>query len=990
MAKGPDRGAECDAEERRRDPDAILQRIHEEGAEEEGVGGDEGAPRRGKLKVFFGYAAGVGKTYAMLTEAHRAQEAGTDVVVGYVEPHTRADTLALLDGLEVLPVKAVTHRGIALREFDLDGVLARAPEVVLVDELAHTNAPGCRHRKRYQDVEELLRAGIDVYTTVNVQHLEGLNDKIAAVTAVAPAERIPDRIFDAADSVEIVDLEPAELIERLRTGKIYAPERVGTALAHFFSRSNLAALREIALRRAADRLTRASAAASVPHPAGGEDVLVLVTGDAAAPRVVRTAVNLADAFRGTCTALVVDSGGERDRVDADPEADAVRARAVALAEELGARVATLTGDDPVQPLALYAATAGIRRIVVPASAARVRLFGRGDVAWRLMRAAPEAVVTAVPAVDAPSVLERLRAGSGFRPTGADAARALGAVALATAGGALAWAVTPTTSVILMIYLLVALLLATRADGFLYAVLTALGSVVAYNFFFTAPRFTFHAYGLSAPVIFVFLLVGTLGASSLAIRLKRQAATAARRSYRTEVLLESSRKLQAARSLGDCLETAAAQVVKILDRPVVIYQAEAGAPGGLGAPRVFDVPGTGGGDAGEEALTAPDEAAVASWVAANGEPAGATTDTLREARCLYLPIQSKDRVFAVAGLVMGEDTEDFGSFERNLLAALLDECGQAAAGIASAAERRNLSVKAEKEALRSNLLRAISHDLRTPLTSISGDADMLLTSGDVLDAAQRRRLVSDIYEGANWLIDLVENLLSVTRLDDGDVRLTLAPELVSDVLADACRHVSRAVGDHRLVVEIEDEFLMAEMDGRLIVQVVVNLLNNAIAYTPDGSTIRLTAARQRATTGDRVLIAVADDGPGIPTAEQARVFDLFYHGGRVGTARENGEGGDARRGMGLGLALCRSILRAHGSDIVLRDAYPHGCVFSFSLPAAEAAAEVQEIEVGNAAAAEGPIAEDPVVEELATEEPAAGPCEPAVAVAGAEGGADDGR
>lgn len=940
MAKGRDGREARDASDARRDPEAILARIREEEATAQDAGDERAA--RGRLKVFFGYAAGVGKTYAMLTEAHRAQEGGADVVVGYVEPHTRADTLALLEGLEVMEPRAVEHRGIALREFDLDGALARAPQIVLVDELAHTNAPGCRHRKRYQDVEELLRAGIDVYTTVNVQHLEGLNDRIAAVTAVAPSERIPDRIFDAADSVELVDLEPTELIERLRAGKIYAPERVGTALAHFFSRSNLGALREIALRRAADRLTRASTEASVPHAAGGEDVLVLVTGDAAAPRVIRTAVNLAEAFGGSCTALVVESGGEgRAGSSADdgrePDGDAVsRERAVALAEELGARVVVLTGDDPVQPLALYAATAGIRRIVVPALSGRARLLGRGDVAWRLMRAAPEAVVTAVPAVDAPSVLERLHAHTGFRPTAADAARALAAVALATAIGAVAWAASPTTSVILMVYLLVSLLLATRADGFLYAVLAALGSVVAYNFFFTAPRFTFHAYGLSAPVIFAFLLAGTLAASSLAIRLKRQAAAAARRSYRTEVLLESSRKLQAAPTLGACLETAAAQVVKILDRPVVIYRADAAAPGGLLPPQVFDVPGTGGGDAEAAALTAPGEAAVAAWVAANGEPAGATTDTLRETRCLYLPIRTKERVFGVAGLVMGRDGEDFGSFERNLLVALLDECGQQAQSLALAAERRNLSVKAEKEALRSNLLRAISHDLRTPLTSISGDADMLLASEGALDAEQRRQLVSDIYEDANWLIDLVENLLSVTRLDDGDVEVSRTPELVSDVLGDALRHVSRAAAEHRIAVSLDDDLLMASMDARLIVQVVVNLLNNAVAYTPAGSSITVTAARQRSVAGDRVTIAVADDGPGIPEAEKARVFDLFYHGGRVGGAADGGqgEGGDARRGMGLGLALCRSILRAHGSDIVLRDAYPHGCVFSFSLPAAD--------------------------------------------------------
>lgn len=436
---------------------------------------------------------------------------------------------------------------------------------------------------------------------------------------------------------------------------------------------------------------------------------------------------------------------------------------------------------------------------------------------------------------------------------------------------------------------------------------------------------------------------------MAIRLKRQATTAARRAYRTEVLLESSREFQAVVSLGACLETAAAQVVKILDRPVVMYQVDGAAHGGLLPPRVFDVPGSGGGDAEKLDLAAPGEMAVASWVAANGEAAGATTDTLREARCLYLPIRSKDRVFGVAGLVMEQGDDDFGSFERNLLVALLDECGQAAEALALASERKNLAVKAEKEALRSNLLRAISHDLRTPLTSISGDADMLLASGDVLDEAQRKRLTSDIHEDANWLINLVENLLSVTRLDDGDVEVSRAPELVSDVLADALRHVSRFVSEHRLTVEIEDEFLLAQMDGRLIVQVVVNLLNNAIAYTPAGSSIRLTAHRERSASGDRVVVAVADDGPGIPPAEQARVFDLFYHRGRVGTGCEDGEGGDARRGMGLGLSLCRSILRAHGSDIVLRDAYPHGCVFSFALPAAELREEapVGVVEEGSA-------------------------------------------
>ncbi len=910
----------------RPDPDALLQRLQDEECSQ-----PEGRPC-GRLKVFFGYAAGVGKTYAMLQEAHRAQESGTDVAVGYVEPHSRPDTLALLEGLEVLPPKRQRHRGIELREFDLDAALERHPQVVLVDELAHSNAPGCRHRKRYQDVEELLRAGVDVYTTVNVQHLEGMNERVAAATSVAVAERVPDRLFDAADSVELVDIEPAELIERLRAGKVYAPERAAWALEHFFSRANLGALREIALRRAADRLGRDRRRICEPQAAGAADVLVLLTGEGAQARVVRTAAALADAAGGALVALAVEPAEDGEKSDVDNSQ--VR-EALALAEQLGARVVTLVGDDPVQPAALYAASAGIRHIVVPTTRARSGLMGRRDVACRMRRAAPEATVTAVPALDAPTVLAGTRAAATLRPTGADVARAVAAVAIATAAGEVAWQVSPASSVILMVYLLVALLVATRADGFLYAVLTALGSVVAYNFFFTAPRFTFHAYGLSAPVIFTFLLVGTLVASSLAVRLKRQAAQATRRSYRTEVLLESTRMLQGATNVAGCLEAAAAQVVKILDRPVVMYEADAACSGGLRPPRLFDAPKAAAAVPDAAALTAPAEAAVASWVAANGQPAGAGTDTLREACCLYLPIRTKEEVWGVAGLVM-EGQEDLGPFERNLLAALLDECAQAAEALTLARRHRDLSVKAEKEALRTNLLRSISHDLRTPLTSISGDADMLLADEGDLNPAQRRRLETDISEDANWLIGLVENLLSVTRLDDGDVPVSLQPELVADVAEEALRHVSRRAADHRLEVRLEDDLLMAQMDGRLIVQVLVNLVNNAIAYTPAGSFITIRAAAQ----DGQVRISVEDDGPGIADGEKGRVFDLFYHGGSCaavgGSPSVAGEGGDARRGMGLGLALCRSILRAHDSDIALADAKPHGCVFSFELEQANVA------------------------------------------------------
>lgn len=878
---------------------------------------------RGTLKIFFGYAAGVGKTYAMLERAHAAVREGCDVVVGYIEPHTRVETMALVEGLERVSPLAVEHRGIDLRELDLDAVLVRSPQIVLVDELAHTNAPGSRHRKRYQDIEELLRAGISVFTTVNVQHLEGLHDKIAAITKIDVAERVPDHVFDRADSVELVDIEPNELIDRLEAGKVYLPDRASAALANFFSRRNLTALREIALRRMADRLTRRTEGRGpTPHAEAGEDVLVRVTAEAGNATVIRAAANLAESLHGTLTALVVVAETTRPTAD---ESMRLR-RNIDLAEELGGHVVTLHGDDAALLISQYSVTAGITHLVIggPASGAGP-LWARDEIVNRLIRLSYGASITVIPVKDLPARFRGVRGITGFRLTWGDFGKALAAVAVATALGLALYALGFASSVILMIYMLVTLLFATKAEGFFYAALAALGSVLAYNFFLAEPRFTFHASGLSYPVIFAFLLVGTLVASSLAIRIKRQAEATARRAYRTEVLLESSRELQASTTVEACFETSATQIMKILDRPVIMYRM--GDEGRLEEPQVSDPSGAG---ALPTALTAQSEAAVAAWVASNNERAGATTDTLREARCLYLPIRSKNQVFGVAGLMVKNDDEDFGAFEKNLLVAVLAECGQAAERISFARERHEMRMKVEKEALRSNLLRAISHDLRTPLTSISGDADMLLSTSDQMTEKQRLRMYRDIHEDATWLIDLVENLLSVTRIDDGTVQLTLQPELIGDVVQDALRHASRRLEDHHVSVEVPDELLMAQMDARLIMQVIVNLVNNAATYTPKGSSIAVSAVRAGETRRPVVRVSVADDGPGVPDVDKARIFDMFAH---ASMADQLVEGGDSRRGMGLGLALCRSIVRVHGGEITVRDAYPHGCVFSFDVPLA---------------------------------------------------------
>lgn len=910
--------------ETRRDPDAILRQIIEEEAAE----GDT----RGKLKIFFGYAAGVGKTYAMLEEAHAVLDKGFDVVVGYVEPHTRVDTMALVEGLEQVPPRAIRHRNITLHEFDLDAVLKRRPQIVLVDELAHTNAPGCRHRKRYQDVEELLRAGISVFTTVNVQHLEGLNDKIAAITHVSVAERIPDRIFDQAASVELVDIEPDDLIERLESGKIYLAERARTALGNFFSRKNLAALREIALRRMADRLTRkAECSESGARVEAGEDVLVYVTPYAGNVKAVRAAANMAESYHGAFTAVVVESSQSK-KLDSEHRG---RLRAnVDLAEELGAHVVTLFGDDIAQQIAQYAETAGVTHIVVGNAIGGLQSlgWGRENLVSRLMKLAHGAVVDVVPTKDLPAQYGRLREATGFRFTTSDAWRALASISAATALGLAIYEMGLAGSVVLMLYLIVALLIATRADGFFYALLVSLGSVFAYNFFFTVPRFTLHAVGLNYPFIFAFLLVGTFAASSLAIRLKRQAESTARRAYRMEVLLESSRKLQGASSADECFRFAAEQVIKLLNRPVVMYRM--GPDGRLANPEVHDVPGTLGGASGSSALASPAEAAVAAWSALNNERAGATTDTLADSQCLYLPIRSKDVVFGVAGIAMDDidGEEDFGAFEKNLLLAILDECGQATEQILFADERRSMEMCMEKETLRANLLRTISHDLRTPLTSISGDADMLLHDRGALSPQQKQHMYRDIHDDACWLVTLVENLLSITRIDNGTMQLAVQPELVGDVVQEALQHVDRRVSERRLRVELEDELLMADMDARLIVQVVINLVNNAVAYTPTDGHVTVTATRVVERGAPRVRIAVLDEGPGISDEESKHIFDMFYNGS---TGKPGGKSGDFKRGMGLGLSLCRSIVEVHGGVLQVRNIEPHGSEFWFTLPAVEA-------------------------------------------------------
>ncbi len=888
--------------EKRPDPDRLLHQVQREEAPPAG---------RGRLKIFFGYAAGVGKTYAMLKAAHAARQAGVEVVAGYIEPHTRPATLALLDGLEQLPPLVPTHKGVALREFDLDAALARRPQLLLVDELAHTNAAGCRHRKRYQDVEELLRAGIDVYTTVNVQHLESLNDIVASITGVTVRERVPDSVFDSADQVELVDLEPQELIARLQAGQIYAAGQARRALAHFFTHENLVALREIALRRTADRVNRA--AEREKRQSGyytEEHILICLSSSPSNAKVIRTAARMAEAFHGSFTALFVETPGTTELDEGNR--DRLR-RNLRLAEQLGARIATVYGENVARQIADYARESGVSKIVLGRSAPGGRgVLARPGLVEQLTALAPNLDIYIIPDTRPPYQPRRHGAA---RPawSAADLLKSAGILAATSLLALLfrRWGFTEAN--IVTLYILGVLFISMCTHSWAYGAASSAAGVLVFNYLFTEPLLTLKFNDKSYYVTFVVMFLASFITGTLTTRVRRQAQQAASKAYRTEILLETSQKLQHSETEAQIFAEMGGQLLRLVHRTVLLYPVREGA---LGEPQVFLPPGA----QPAESCDTADERAVAAWVAKNNKHAGATTDTLPGARCLYLAVRGRDAVFAVAGLAL--EGEPLEIFERNLLIAMLGEFGLAVEKQRATEEKRKFAVEAEQERLRADLLRAISHDLRTPLTSISGNAGILMANGKVLDEGKRQQLYTDIYDDAMWLINLVENLLAVTRIENGTMDIQGEPELVNDVVEEALAHVDRKLSLHRLALDLPDELLMARMDARLIVQVLINLVDNAVKYTPPGSTITVGARRD----GPMVRIEVADDGPGVPDEAKERLFDMFY------TAQ--GKRGDGRRGLGLGLSLCRSIVNAHGGDISVRDNQPAGTVFSFTLKAEE--------------------------------------------------------
>lgn len=870
----------------------------------------QGECHQGRLKIFFGYAAGVGKTYAMLEAAHQAEKEGMDVVVGYVEPHARPDTLALVNGLEVLPSKEIDYRGIKLKEFDLDRALQRKPQLILVDELAHNNAQGCRHTKRYQDVEELLQAGINVYTTVNVQHLESLNDLVSSITGIAVNERIPDHVFDRANQVELVDIEPDELVKRLQAGKVYREGQAKRALQNFFTTENLAALREIAMRRTADQLNRSALHEGKGKSArAGEHILICLSSAPSNAKVIRTAARMAEAFHSGFTALFVQTPETKELSGENIK----RLRSnLRLAEQLGAQISTVYGTDPAVQIAEYARVSGVTKIVMGRINHKQNpITGKKSLADRLI----ELTDLDVYIIPDHQPLYKKPLGKLHLPkarfTWKDTGIMLASLLLASLAGFAFYYAGFSESNIITVYILGVLITAVWTSGHFYGAINSLLSVAAFNFLFTEPRFTFQANDPSYPVTFLIMLFSSVIASSLASRVKAQARLAAQKSYYTELLLGSSQKLQKGRTEWECLRLTSEQLSRLFDRPILYALSE------NGKELKFRVE-----PADEEGVLTglgTEEIGVAKWVQKNNKHAGATTNTLPDSKWLFLSVRGTQGVMGIVGIpIVGYSVPD--SFEKNLMIAILSECGLSQERIRLQEERNKAELQTQKERLQANLLRAVSHDLRTPLTNISGSAGMLMQAEETMDTVTRKKLHTAIFDDTNWLINMTENLLAATHLETDKESFKTSPELVEDLFQSTVAQLDRRASEHHISICLEDTTLMAAMNVRLIQRVIINMLNNAIQYTPEGSNIVLSAVSK----GDRVEISVADDGPGIPEQSKKHLFDLFY------TAAQGKA--DCQRGLGLGLHLCQAIVAMHGGEISVLDHKPSGTIFQFTLPA----------------------------------------------------------
>ena len=880
--------------EGRPSPDALL-----ENAEREA---------RGRLKIFLGAAPGVGKTYEMLMSGRARRSEGVDVVIGVVETHGRKETEALVEGFEVIPRAEVEYKGRRLREMDIDAVLARRPQLVLVDELAHTNAPGSRHPKRYLDVQEILAQGIDVYTTLNIQHVESLNDVVAQITRVRVRETVPDSIIDRADDVEIIDLTPGDLIKRLHEGKVYLPATAKRAAENYFSPGNLTALRELALRRTAQRVDEQLLSHMQAHAiegpwAAGERVLVCVDQRARGASLVRYARRQAERLRAPWLTLHIETPRETGLSEADRDRLAATMR---LAEQLGGVAVTLPGQNVADDIVRYAEANNVTHIVVgKPRKPRWRELFTGSVAHELIGKAGDISVHVISGNerDAPA------------PRGVAAVKARRfeffpfAMSLAYVGVALGLGLVLNRVLdvhnIALVFLM-AVLASAVAAGLWPALFASIVAALVYNFFFLEPLYTLDISDPESVVALGFFLGVAIIASNLTGSVHRQAMAARMRARTTEDLYLFSRKLAGTGTLDDVLWATAFQIASMLKVRVVLLLPEG------------DTVAVKAGYPPDDTLDDADIAA-ARWAWEHDRPAGRGADTLPGARRLYLPLRTGRTPIGVVGLDNDRQGPLLTPEQQRLFDALADQAALAIERIqlVSDLDRARLAVEADR--LRSALLTSISHDLKTPLAAIMGAATTLRDYSDTLPKADMAELLATVLDEAERLNRFIANLLDMTRIESGAMQPNHAMHYVGDVVGSALRRAEKIMAGHKTVLDLQPDLPMLRLDPVLFEQVLFNLLDNAAKYAPAGSNISIRGWRD----GGNVLLQVADEGLGIPAGDLERIFDTFYRVRKVD---------HVRAGTGLGLSIARGFVEAMGGTISAANRTDRpGAVFTISMP-----------------------------------------------------------
>jgi two-component system sensor histidine kinase KdpD len=859
---------------------------------------------RGKLTIFFGAAPGVGKTYSMLEVARSELEREKrDVVIGIVESHGRYDTGALVLGLELLPRRKIAHRGVVAEEFDLDAALARRPTLILVDELAHTNAEGSRHPKRWQDVEELLAAGIDVFSTLNVQHVESLNDVVAKITGVSVRETVPDAVLERAYEIKLVDLPPDELLERLREGKVYVPTQARREIENFFRKGNLIALRELALRLTADRVDgqmlayRRARGIEQTWPIA-DQILVAVSASPSSARLIRAACRIAATLHARWFAVYVEPQGPA-RVR--PATQARLSRNLRLAEQLGGEVVTLSGQNTTDEILDFARSRNITKIILgKPTLYRLRDRFRPSLVDRIVKRSGDidVLVTAGDREPLPPPVEKPERAPITVPSLVAAAVVCG---LATSVGFLLFGRDQLPDVV-MIYLLGIMLISSRY-GFGASIFGALLCVAAFDFAFVPPYFTFAVGDLRHVVTFMVMFLVAVVISGLSQQVRNQGVAARIRERRTRVLYELTRELVGARGIEEMLAIAGPHFEQVFEAKVAVF-----APDASGKLRCRYA------TAGLEDASARG-ASVSAWVWANQQEAGLGTSTLPSGTTLYVPLVASGGIVGVLGLTP-EHADRFVGIEARR------QVDTFAAQLALSMERANLAeqterarLEAETEELRSSLLSSVSHDLRTPLAVITGAASTLVESGSAIDEVTRLDLMRTILDESERLNRLIRNLLDMTQLESHRVKVKKEWLPLEEVIGAALNRVESRLAGREVSVELAPELPLIPCDAVLIEQTLINLLENAAKYSTGPIEIRGSAG------AGEVLVEIADHGPGIPPGQESRIFDKFERGAREGSAF----------GVGLGLAICRAIVAAHAGKIWVQNRPAGGAAFRFCLP-----------------------------------------------------------